>query len=54
MTSPKLKVVASTKLNADAVLALAVVLDGKKVKPVRTAFSSTLLTDDFLTRITHH
>ena len=42
MTKPKLKVVATPKLTADTVLVLAVESEGKKIKPVRTAFSSTL------------
>jgi len=43
---PKLKVVSAPKLTADTVLVLAVDSVGKKVKPVRTEFSSSIFSDD--------
>ena len=42
---PKLKVVATPKITADTVLVLAVKGEGKKVKPARTEFSSSLFSD---------
>ena len=46
MTLPKLKVAATSKFSAQTVLVLRAIKDGKKVKPMQTAFSSNAFASD--------